>query len=53
MLVQRGLNDHVLHHEVPERVQQRLAIAREELDKQLEGTTGGALNTWLKNLIAD
>ena len=49
MLVQRGLNDHVLHHAVPERVQQRLAITRQELDKELEGTTSGALKTWLKD----
>lgn len=49
MLVHRGLNDRVLVHDVPERVHQRIAIPREELDKQLDGTTGGALNTWLKN----
>lgn len=49
MLAQRGLNDLVLHNDVPVRVQQRLAIAREELDKQLHGTTGGGLQTQLKN----
>ena len=50
MLVQRGLNDRVLHHDVPDRVQQRLAITREELDRQLEGTTGGSLKTSMKDL---
>ena len=49
MLAQRGLNDRVLHHEVPDRVQQRLAISREELDRQLEGTAGAGFHTWLKN----
>jgi hypothetical protein len=49
MLVQRNLNDRVLHHDVPARVQARLAITREELDKQLVGTTGAALNTRLKD----
>ena len=50
MLAQRGLNDLVLHNDVPVRVQQRLAIAREELDKQLHGTTSGGLQTLAKNL---
>ena len=47
MLVQRNLNDRVLHHDVPARVQARLAITREELDRQLLGQSGGALNTKL------
>ena len=47
MLVQRNLNDCVQHHDVPARVQARLAITREELDRQLVGQSGGALNTKL------
>ena len=50
MLVQRGLNDRVLHHDVPDRVQQRLAITREELEKQLEGTASERVRTWGKDL---
>lgn len=49
MLSQRGLNDRVLHHDVPARVRERMLIPRGELDKRLEGTTAESFNTWKKD----
>ena len=49
MLSQRGLNDRVLHVDVPVRVQERMQIPREQLDGRLDGTITESWNTWRKD----